>query len=471
MKKSAGFTTLCLVIIICLFSIIANAQNVGIGTATPLARLHITDSSVLFSAIGDIPGIQGLPAIQGEGRRMMWYPGKAAFRVGYVNGAQWDKDNIGTYSVAMGFGTTASQGYSTALGFFSTARGVASTALGNQTTAKAFGALSIGSLNDATDNPDPLNPNPTDRIFQIGNGFGFFPGNAITVLRNGNVGIGYNNPIVPLSLNGNFGDKISLWTDGTSTHYGFGMQSGLLQMFSKSSIDDIAFGYGSSISFTERMRIKGDGNIGLGVSDPAFKADVGGRIRIRTGTDGEAGIWLNKTDNTNIAAFMGLENDSYVGFYGAGAGWKFGMNTQTGALKINGNEGQAGQMLQSNGSGAAPTWSTASAPKIQYYRTSIPSVILTDASPKLEIVVPVNVVANSIITLSVTVLCQQPIFLVAVMEIYPFHLNLQAAAEYLMQREDLKLPAGKRIIQLRQVKILLHFLTEPCKYLALVQME
>ena len=27
-----------------------NAQNVGIGTITPLARLHVTDSSVLFSA-------------------------------------------------------------------------------------------------------------------------------------------------------------------------------------------------------------------------------------------------------------------------------------------------------------------------------------------------------------------------------------------------------------------------------------
>ncbi|WP_462252187.1 hypothetical protein [Ferruginibacter sp.] len=375
--------------------------RLGISTINPLAGLHLADSSVLFSAAGDIPGIQGILPQEGPGRRMFWYPVKAAFRAGYVNGAQWDNANIGTYSMATGFGTTASQGYSSALGFFSVASGVASTALGNQTTAKAFGSLSIGSLNDNTDNPDPFNPGSTDRIFQIGNGFGFFPGNAMTVLRSGNVGIGLTNPLVPLSLNGNLGDKISLWTDGTPTHYGFGIQSGLLQMFSKTSVDDIAFGYGSSTSFTERMRIKGNGNIGLGVADPAFRADVGGRIRIRTGNDGEAGTWLNKTDNTNFAAFIGLENDSYVGFYGGAAGWKFGMNTQTGALKINGSEGLAGQVLQSNGSATAPTWITSSG-KTQYYRAAIPSTILTNASPDLEVVVPVNVAVTSIITLSVT---------------------------------------------------------------------
>ncbi len=175
-------------------------SRLGISTVNPLAGLHVADSSVLFSAAGDIPGIQAIVPMQGAGRRMLWYADKAAFRAGYVNGAQWDKNNIGTYSMAAGFGTTASQGYSTALGFFSNASGVASTALGNQTTAKAFGSLSIGSLNDNTDNPDPLNPGSTDRIFQIGNGFGFFPGNAMTVLRNGNVGIGSTLPLSRLHV-------------------------------------------------------------------------------------------------------------------------------------------------------------------------------------------------------------------------------------------------------------------------------
>jgi hypothetical protein len=102
------------------------------------------------------------------------------------------------------------------------------------------------------------------------NGNGYF---------SGNLGINYLNPMVPLSFNGNLGDKIALWTDGTPTYYGFGVQSSLFQMFSKTSIDDIAFGYGSSTSFTEAMRIKGNGKVGIGLINPAEKLEVAGAVK------------------------------------------------------------------------------------------------------------------------------------------------------------------------------------------------
>src|SRR2546428_8489714 len=38
----------------------------------------------------------------GTGTRMMWYPGKAAFRAGYVGGTEWEDANVGIYSTAMG---------------------------------------------------------------------------------------------------------------------------------------------------------------------------------------------------------------------------------------------------------------------------------------------------------------------------------------------------------------------------------
>ena len=220
-----------------------------------------------------------------------------------------------------------------------------------------------------------------------------------------NLGINNLTPQFPLSLNGALGDKISLWTDGTSTHYGMGIQSGLFQIFSKTSVDDIAFGYGNSNLFTETMRVKGNGNVGIG-NNPFFKLDISGRMRIRSGNDGDAGIWLNNNANTALQSFIGSENDTYVGLYGAaGAGWGLSMNTATGALKVNGSEGVAGQVLQSNGA-AAPTWANQTDPlvyKTQYYQTAITNVLLTNASNAVQIIVPVTVYANSIITVSVTV--------------------------------------------------------------------
>jgi len=109
------------------------------------------------------------------------------------------------------------------------------------------------------------------------------------------------------------------------------------------------FGFG-----TPRLAIKSGGNVGIGNTDPSYILDVSQRMRIRSGSY-SAGLWLNNNSNTE-AAFIGMEDDTHVGLYGQnGAGWKLSMNTQTGALKINGSEGTAGQVLKSNGSGA-PSW-------------------------------------------------------------------------------------------------------------------
>ena len=97
----------------------------------------------------------------------------------------------------------------------------------------------------------------SDIAFGYGNSASFTEN--VRIKGNGNVGIGTANPIVPLNFASSLGDKIALWTNGT-THYGFGIQASLLQVYTESSGNDIAFGYGSSASFTETMRIKGNGD-------------------------------------------------------------------------------------------------------------------------------------------------------------------------------------------------------------------
>lgn len=119
------------------------SQNVGIGTISPVARLHVTDSNVLFSATGTAQGLNN-PPISGAGRRTMWFASKAAFRTGYVAGANWDRDSTGRYTFAANFDTKAKADYSSAFGRESAAEGSTSFAIGSSTRATGTNSFSSG---------------------------------------------------------------------------------------------------------------------------------------------------------------------------------------------------------------------------------------------------------------------------------------------------------------------------------------
>jgi autotransporter adhesin len=119
-------------------------KHVGIGTTTPLAALHVADSSVLFSGPATLPANASLPPVSGPGNRMMWYADKAAFRAGGTSGLIWDKNYVGKYSFAVGLDTQASGDSSTALGSYTIASAGQSTALGAFTTASGLASTSMG---------------------------------------------------------------------------------------------------------------------------------------------------------------------------------------------------------------------------------------------------------------------------------------------------------------------------------------
>lgn len=109
----------------------------------------------------------------------------------------------GTYSTAMNRDTTASGLYSTAMGRGTIATGNYSTSMGEYTEAQAYGSLVIGKYNVISGNATLWEPD--DPVFVIGNGTsaGANASNALTVLKNGKMGIGIANPTVELEVSGN----------------------------------------------------------------------------------------------------------------------------------------------------------------------------------------------------------------------------------------------------------------------------
>jgi len=98
------------------------AQRLLFSFAILLTGVLLTPAAVAQIALLDVPGSSGTTLFQlnddaalvsfgevgtgtipatGAGVRLMWYPGKAAFRVGIVSGTQWDDVNIANTGCAM----------------------------------------------------------------------------------------------------------------------------------------------------------------------------------------------------------------------------------------------------------------------------------------------------------------------------------------------------------------------------------
>ena len=215
----------------------SNTGNVGVGTTLPKAPFNIAaGKTVLFGADSS-----------GSGEKLLWYPSKSAFRVGYVFNTEWDYGNVGVYSTAMGQSTTASAYTSTAMGASTTASGFFSTAIGYSTTASGNSSTAMGNVTTASESystamgsstiargqnstamgngaiasgnystamgysttasgqySTAIGRNNVDvptALFMIGYGAtSSVRSNALTVLNDGKVGIGTTAPLAPLHI-------------------------------------------------------------------------------------------------------------------------------------------------------------------------------------------------------------------------------------------------------------------------------
>ncbi|MGC4039384.1 MAG: hypothetical protein QM710_00920 [Flavobacterium sp.] len=145
------------------FNIADRIFSVGNGTSTTRSN-----AMTLFKNSNFVVGSDNLNDIAGtnDDNRLFFNKSKGALRSGGVTGTQWDDANVGTYSTAMGDNNMATSYAETVLGAYATNYSPVSTT--------AF--------------------NAADRIFSVGNGTSTTRSNAITILKNGRVGLGTDTP-------------------------------------------------------------------------------------------------------------------------------------------------------------------------------------------------------------------------------------------------------------------------------------
>jgi len=227
--------------------------NVGIGTPIPQANFEVKNGSVLFDGtIGNTP-------VNGAGTRMMWVPSKGAFRAGAVNYTQWDNANIGLYSAAFGYSTTA----------------------------ESYACFVVGRFNRNSASYSKTAWVPTDPVFVVGIGANSEKsGNALTVLKNGNVGVATPTPV---------------------------------NRFDVSGAISIGGGYGGVKTAPANGAII-RGNVGIGTPTPMQTLDVNGRINVTKGVIQKGGAAIT---NTNDMGLYSLDPNTWMRFVTNGQPMRF----------------------------------------------------------------------------------------------------------------------------------------------------
>ncbi|MGW0950056.1 hypothetical protein ACWD4O_47100 [Streptomyces sp. NPDC002623] len=77
----------------------------------------------------------------------------------------------------------------------------------------------------------------------------------------------------------------------------------------------------------------GADQIAIGTGNDGDALDVPRRMRVRQGSDLSAGIWFRQQSGDN--GFVGMQDNTHVGFWGSGADWGLSMDTTDGKVRTN----------------------------------------------------------------------------------------------------------------------------------------
>ncbi|MEN0050115.1 MAG: T9SS type A sorting domain-containing protein [Bacteroidota bacterium] len=205
---------------------------------------------------------------------------------GYLN------DATGYQSSAFGSFNEAAAGESSAFGYNNQATAFQSSGFGYRTLSDVYGLMAVGRWN-----ADPVGSATTwvatDPVFVIGNGENNLNrSTALTILKNGSVGIGITDPTEKLQVGGTvfaniFHSVTAVGIDDQGAYLGWNRSGlGRTLIASQKGLGTGGFefiNYNSDNTLNNiSMTIDGSGNVGIGATTPSAKLDIDGTARIRT---------------------------------------------------------------------------------------------------------------------------------------------------------------------------------------------
>jgi len=246
----------------------------------------------------------------------------------------------GAYSMAMGSTTIASGSASTAMGSTTTASGFFSTSMGTHSTAQAYASVAVGRYNLISGSSSSWVD--TDPLFVVGNGSSTSTrSNALTVLKNGNVGIGISTPTSTLTISGSaeIGGLNPTATNGNATLYLHHYNNIAHQLrYSSGTLYLEAAGNGYGTNTTPNFVVGGSLGVGITSFDSKFQVSGAGTNGIgiygdvTAGSDGVVAIWGQANGSGSQAAkgIVSKVNRGGTGtyhsgyFYSGGTGGSYG---------------------------------------------------------------------------------------------------------------------------------------------------